>query len=300
MKSSSLRKHDRRNFFKYMPADTAAVVLKNITLRWSSPLEFNDPYDVPRELTFDIDQSEIQEELLKYLIGLIQNPTSEIDHLIPILQSLIGQSRNASPEIKEEIINAIKEEAAKKLTQTEAMEELRAMWRQMLPEFRILCLCESPRTVSMWYHYADKYRGAVIEVACNDESDSPWLIAEKIDYPETIPELFTPKGWAKLSTMPVRTATEHLLHAYTYIKTPDWSYEREWRVVSFKRPHETGTVSDYKVNPNDFAAVYLGPLIDPADRERILKILKDGMSHVQPYNAKFGIHRRIEFEPIEK
>jgi hypothetical protein len=283
-----------------MSADAATIVLKNITLRWSSPVEFNDPYDVPRELMFNIDQSEIQEELSKYLIGLIQNPTSKTDHIVPILQLLIDQSRNASPEMKEEIINAIKEEAAKRVAQSQAMEELRVRWRQMLLEFRILCLCESPHTVSMWYHYADKYRGAVIELACNDESDSPWLVAEKIDYPETIPEIFTPKRWAKLITMPERAAVEHLLHEYTYIKTPDWSYEKEWRVTSFKRPHETGTVSDYKINPNDFVAVYLGPLIDPVDRERILKILKDGMSHVQPYQAEFGINRRIEFKPIEE
>jgi hypothetical protein len=37
-----------------MPASTAKIVLQNKTLRWSSPVEFNDPFDVPRELAFDV------------------------------------------------------------------------------------------------------------------------------------------------------------------------------------------------------------------------------------------------------
>ena len=52
----------------------------------------------------------------------------------------------------------------------------------MVQNMRILCLCESYRKTSMWYHYADKYKGAVIELICNDEIDSPWRIAEPIKY----------------------------------------------------------------------------------------------------------------------
>ena len=45
------RIHDREYFYKYMSASTAEVVLGNRTLRWSAPTEFNDPFDVPRELS---------------------------------------------------------------------------------------------------------------------------------------------------------------------------------------------------------------------------------------------------------
>jgi hypothetical protein len=299
MTSPPLKKHDRSSFFKYMSAYTTLTVIKNGTLRWSSPIEFNDPFDVPRELAFDIDPSEIKNELSNYLIDLIQNKSKETSHLNPALKLIINQARNGSKDIKEEIIEVIKCEAIKKVTDSHSMEELREMWRQLISEFRILCLCESPRTVSMWYHYAGKYSGAVIEFACNEDSDSPWLLAKKIDYPETIPDIFTPKGWAKLITMPVRNAIENLLNLYTYIKTPDWSYEKEWRLVSFKRPHETGTVSDYKINRNDLSAVYLGPLMNSNDRGQIISILKDRMSHVKIFQAEIGMNRRFEFKPIK-
>ncbi len=45
------RQNDRKSFFKYMSPGTAKTVLENSTLRWSSPILFNDPFDVPREMS---------------------------------------------------------------------------------------------------------------------------------------------------------------------------------------------------------------------------------------------------------
>ena len=43
------RRHDRMAFFKYMTAPTAHIILDSGNQRWSSPVLFNDPFDVPRE-----------------------------------------------------------------------------------------------------------------------------------------------------------------------------------------------------------------------------------------------------------
>lgn len=53
------RTHNRAYFYKYMPAETAALVLKAGKLRWSSPLLFNDPFDVPRSLAGDMTATDI-------------------------------------------------------------------------------------------------------------------------------------------------------------------------------------------------------------------------------------------------
>lgn len=40
-----MSKKEPEKFFKYMKADIAKIVLNNKTIRFTSPLEFNDPYD---------------------------------------------------------------------------------------------------------------------------------------------------------------------------------------------------------------------------------------------------------------
>jgi hypothetical protein len=57
------RRHDRESFFKYMSAAMAAIVLQNRTLRWSSPVLFNAPFDVPWELFFGLSPEDIAQAL---------------------------------------------------------------------------------------------------------------------------------------------------------------------------------------------------------------------------------------------
>lgn len=44
------RRHDLPLLHKYATASTAKAILQSSTLRWSSPLLFNDPFDVPRDM----------------------------------------------------------------------------------------------------------------------------------------------------------------------------------------------------------------------------------------------------------
>jgi hypothetical protein len=150
----------------------------------------------------------------------------------------------------------------------------------------------------MWYHYADKYKGVVIELACVDELDSPWLVAAPVEYPLEPTSVFTALGWAELLTLKQDIGLEKMLHALTYYKTPDWSYEEEWRVSSYRRPGEVAEYADYKIHPLNFTKVFFGPHIDVADKEEILDILVGDLSHVLPYQASIGFGRHLSFEQV--
>ena len=300
MKRSPNRKHDRRSFFKYMTARTAQIVLQNRTLRWSSPIEFNDPFDIPRQVLFGIDAADIRKAARECLIEILNNPPNETTDLNIKVQLILEAIKKADSDIKKKIIEEIQTMPVDSSIDPSSLNELKTIWRSFIPEFRVLCLCETHDTVSMWYHYADKYRGIVIEFECNDDLDSAWLVAEPIKYADTIPEISSAKGWAKVLLKTKEKAIETLLKVCTFSKTPDWSYEKEWRVTSFKRPHETGTVSDYKFNAKEIKSVYLGPLIDQNNMTDILKILNDNFSHVEVYTSKIGMNRSFIFSKIEK
>lgn len=283
-----------------MSAKTAQIVLRNRTLRWSSPVEFNDPFDIPREILFAIDSVDIRKAASECFIEIIKNPPDQTTDLNPKIQLILEALKNADSGTKRNIIKEIESMPNDASIDSSSLEELKTIWRGFIPEFRILCLCEAHDTVSMWYHYADKYKGVVIEFDCNDDLDSAWLVAEPVKYVDAIPEISSAIGWARVLSKSKEKAIETLFKVCAFSKTPDWRYEKEWRVVSFKRPHETGTVSDYKFNTKEIKAIYLGPLIEQNNKADLSKIIAENFPYVDVYNSEIGMNRTFIFSKISK
>ena len=94
--TSPNRRHDRQFFYKYMPPDTAKIVLCNRTLRWSSPILFNDPFDNhPDAMQFS--NIDMQRAVVAELSSLLTNPgdTSVTD---PLLQYMLEVARRSTPQ----------------------------------------------------------------------------------------------------------------------------------------------------------------------------------------------------------
>lgn len=268
------RTHDRQSFFKYMPASTARAVLETRSLRWSSPLLFNDPFDVPRQLSFGITPQQLMEASARYIAQLIQHPPTDTAHLSPKLRLIVETvKKGIAPEVQKLLLAGLEEGVPQPTPTSESMDELRVIWSRSVPDMRILCLTESPTHAAMWHHYAHRYAGVVIELRCNEHTDSPWLVARPVDYPEDKPAVYTAEGWAELLALDINVAVARLLDIATYTKSRDWAYENEWRMVTFKRPNDTGHFTDYPFHSDDLAAIYLGPLISDDDKTELLKLL---------------------------
>lgn len=296
---SKNRTHDRKSFFKYMSSSTAKIVLTNRTLRWSSPILFNDPFDVPREMSYGLTPVDIVQALSRRMVNLIEKPPEDTSQLEPKVRLIVETvKRGISPEVKAEILQGIKDTAASHRPTSENMDALRTMWRTFIPDFRILCLAENPAHIAMWYHYADQYKGVVLEFSCVDEVDSPWLVAKPVDYPESKPAIYTADGWAALFTMPQELAVQTMIDVSTFTKAPDWSYEREWRITSFKRPTDTGPFTDYKFHEKELAAVYLGPKISATDRKALTALVTRYPS-VSVWNVAIGMDREFKFTKLD-
>ena len=219
------RLHDRQNFFKYMSADTARKVLTNRSFRWSSPILFNDPFDVPRDLSFGITPDEVVQALGRRMAQLIESPPEDTTQFQPKLQLIVEAVKKGIPAgLKAKLLSGIEEIATSHRPTGKSMDEIRDLWRTWLPDHRILCLTEGPAHAAMWYHYADKYRGVVLEFRCVDEIDSAWLAARPVTYSESKPAIYTAEGWAELLCLQQEAAIKAILHIATYTKALDWSY----------------------------------------------------------------------------
>ena len=124
-----------------MSVSTALSVLRNHTLRWSSPTEFNDPFDVPIELAHNISPAEIGAAYCELLSKFIKNNELDINHLEESRQDLIKQLRSNPTAKKDATESKFTAKAAPRLAtaMTEALERFRDVWRNFIPDFRIYC-----------------------------------------------------------------------------------------------------------------------------------------------------------------
>jgi len=149
----------------------------------------------------------------------------------------------------------------------------------------------------MWYHYADSYRGVVIEFKCIDEVDSPWLAAVPVNYPEEKPAVYTAEGLAAILTMRHELAVKEIRKSGTYNKSPDWSHESEWRIASYKRPGETGLFSDYTFNSLEIGEIFLGPQMPQNIQSEIISLAKV-YPQAKVLSASIGMSREFVFNRV--
>ncbi len=253
-----------------MTSETARIVVSSSALRWSSPLRFNDPFDTPREMASGVQPIDIMKELARRLAMLVQSPPPDASRLSPRVRLIIEMARLAGADAKPEFIDAIMQSVVDQEPPGVGLDELRTIWRTFIPEFRMLCLTEDATSAPMWHHYADQLKGVVMEFACLDELDSPWLLARPVTYTTRAEDMFSAAELAELLLMPPRLREEMMLEWATFRKAPEWRDEKEWRVVSSKRERDVGNFSHYGFNPAELSAIFLGPRIKGEDREALI------------------------------
>jgi hypothetical protein len=78
-----------------------------------------------------------------------------------------------------------------------------------------------------------------------------------------------------------------------------WFEQNEWRIPSFRRHHEMGMVSDYGVNPNDFAAIYFGHKMSVETQNNILSLLDGELSHVSAFRCDLDSSQKMTFSKLK-
>src|SRR5713226_8319253 len=156
--------HNRQFFYKYVTAKVAKIVLTTRKLRWSSPLLFNDPFDVTQELRLNFDEAKLNAVLTERWASLIErgDPSDTVKH--PVLAALLRVAMGATPDVRRTMATELRQSVRTPTSgQIQSFTALKDMWKGMVPTFRVLCLSELNDVTPMWQHYADGYKGAVLE-----------------------------------------------------------------------------------------------------------------------------------------
>jgi hypothetical protein len=213
---------------------------------------------------------------------LEQGDLSTVGH--PAVAALFRALVNATSDQRRAIAAVLRETSDPTTTpgQVSALATLKEQWRALVPTFRVLCFSELKDVPPMWQHYADEYRGVVLEVSPIYE-DSPFLVARPVAYRDAPPSIADPCVW--VDRMLSQTGYADLFIEYQYVKTTPWSYEKEWRIVSSARFGETGLFADYGFNSRDLTGIYFGPKCSTEDRSDLLALLTHGLGHVRAYET---------------
>jgi Protein of unknown function (DUF2971) len=180
-------------------------IIVRSNLWWSSPRDFNDPYDCRPVIDVSGSQSEAK-QLVKRVVN----------------RSLKGEPRNVRrARFKEANCNV-----GKALGQRITNAGGRDAWEDSIARMGLLSLTARSDSMLMWSHYAASHRGICLGF---DTSKTPFGLAHAVCYDDNRPVF-----------RPLDPDRSRLMERVLLRKAECWNYEEEWRVFG---PGRVGNVN---------------------------------------------------------
>lgn len=216
----------------------------------SRPQEFNDPYDCSIKINNDEVMKNMDrfvcEKLLK---DFVKHPTAVEKNRIeyddnPFEALIIDIKRRGiiSQKVNEEEIT----KRRKSINFSEFSKDY----------IRVACFCEKNNSLLMWSHYAHNHEGFCIDCSFNEQ---PFASIFPVTY----------SNIRRDYTESVKNSTKEWTYGSFLCKAEDWSYEKEWRVISPYREIPYFESSQY------IRAIYLGTKISQENEGKTMELSGD-------------------------
>ena len=268
------------HFYKYADIEAAEATLVNQCFRYSSPLKFNDPFDIQNELGTDFDMSEFPSATMAVIEHYVKNdlpiPNPNVGFGKAILTMREGaRSQGYKKEKIEEMTYPLLGHLMDEIIN--GIEGLNKQWNISMRESRVFCVTEDNDNLLMWAHYSYDHTGLVFQLATLAEEDDILSAARKVEYRDNPVSFFSLQElieWVLFGVEPDFTKVQYSLHAHQ--KSKHWAYENEWRVVDMQQyDHKYDLHIDHKFKPKQLENIYFGCKSDPKDISRLSKIAKE-------------------------
>ena len=270
--------------YKYVPLKTAQLIIANETLRFSSPLEFNDPFDSQWNFLWQLTTPEFNQAMIERILREDINPERFRDG--NYRDWVLGNRRKhetLSAEQKREHVERMKEELSQGFTFPDQVSD-------MIRRLRVLCLASAPDSIQMWSYYASGHAGVVL--AFHTEAlERDWEVPVKeVQYAESLPKIVVPETFFDFITYgedlpPIDSQLGS--DALTLTKAHKWGHENEWRYVFIAKRGDTTRHVDMTFPVSALAGVVGGCKCDQSE----FKILAAEAVAKNPKAKLWGINR---------
>ena len=198
--------------FKYCSFSRATDILRTKRIRFTQPSDFNDPFELHPEFQL-----------------MSQEDISELPLALDEQGKIIPGAHQLTPAAISRVLAAASPHLAKTATihhqyprATFAVDN-NAVGRDYYDRnFGILSLTETPDNLLMWSHYGDSHKGVVLGF---DDAHSFFRGAE------IVPGLSRLNSVEYNQKRPVLSPSTQNNPKVFLMKSPEWAYEREWRLV---------------------------------------------------------------------
>jgi hypothetical protein len=272
--------HGRTHFFKYTTASTAMQILTTSTIRYSSPLLFNDPFDLQTGMPFRFDMNVLPERLFARIEVLVlrsgvpafldseRHSWSRVILAMREKMTTHGFPRDALREAFLPLLAMMKDDfmAEHRRFETE--------WLDKVPRMRMLCVTEEHDNLLMWAHYAQNHTGAVLKFRVMPEEDNALCAAQPVIYHPDVPSPFSEEHLLNAILGTEKLTLDELCQHYARAKSDIWSYEKEWRLYDLAPTADPPLFDDSGLKRDEVSAVYLGCRMDDADKSSIIDIVR--------------------------
>jgi hypothetical protein len=274
-------------FYKYTTRDTARIVLQNRTLRWSTPILFNDPYDHQFDLHVEVDREALRklalEKVWRAMFGgglYVPHPDNMMGKMIQIsrLQGMVLSREEFEaefgPAIAEGHENAMR-----------TLPEVHRKFREVIGASKVLCQSGVRDSLLMWAYYAEQHKGVVLCFRSDAVPNSPWLLARPVQYQEAMPRLCDEEFLSDMSAGLTVLDPKTLIDRVVYTKAAEWAHEQEWRLQAGSGRLPFAPYEDVPFHPRELDAVILGCVMPEDDRKSITEIVRLKYPHVHILQA---------------
>lgn len=278
----------KRPFYKYASPETTLAILRQRTIRYSSPLTFNDPFDVQSGLHFDFDLASLPGLILDKIGELATAQTEpNVDPADPWGQLVLETRKHfrshgfPRDRWRPLFLNAFD-------SLNKVFEETRAQFQDhwtsvLLPGVRVFCVSEERDNLLMWAHYAKEHKGAVFEFWSLPEEDNPLSVAKAVKYVDSPPSFFSEAEFVEDILSLNKFNVSDLSRRYVYSKSTHWAHENEWRV--WYPLSTTALHDDMPIRQNEFIAIYIGCRATNEFRADVRDIVKSNFNTTKIFQA---------------
>ena len=267
-------------------------MLSNLSAWWKSPPLFNDPFDTQLQLNLGCDANSIVDAMASRVEALIFSEEALASGMDEgIKRAILDERARAQPKDRDKVAEGLRIGLQPKLPEIrKALDDAQRTWLRWLDRMRVFCVSEVKDDILMWSHYADRHRGAVLELRPLQGERGALREAIPIRYTPEIPGMASAEEWADHLLGEKPLDFDRFFHAFAFSKSEHWRYEREWRcrIVDADPSRDIPDmplVWPCPLQADEVVAIHLGCRMADPDRSALLDVARARVSSAEVYEA---------------
>lgn len=149
---------------------------------------------------------------------------------------------------------------------------------------RVLCLTSTFDNEVMWGTYTGNHAGVVLGFTHIPALSTPLTEARQVTYSELPPIVGSGLDFLLYGDTP--ELRKRTIEAVCYSKKASWSYEQEWRVLTWRPEELDRAFGDYRFYPKELESVTFGARASAQTVEQITGIMRESYPHAARYKMK--------------